>query len=202
MRHSDKSILLHFLCCPAWLTPGHSDKSILLHFSRCPASGIVEHSAGCHAHGFAWACGRESTAGGRSPLLVVRACPPKAVDIAPGSTLILKQFYYVTLSVLPRFGSFTRFSGLFQMGRVPGVVGGNRHQRLLVSVMEAVSKHSVRLFRPRPAARCPIPSCSRMASGQIIQVILLGVVACQRRAWGLVHSALLGPFLPDQSPTR
>jgi hypothetical protein len=39
-----------------------------------------------------------------------------------------------------------------------------------------------------------------MTSGRIIQVILRGDVACQRRKRLLVHLALSVPFLPDQYP--
>jgi hypothetical protein len=67
-------------------------------------------------------------------------------DKAPrlSNTWTLCQIYSVTLSPLPRFGCVTRPSGAFQMGRVPGVLSGNRHTCLMVSLKEAVPKHSVR----------------------------------------------------------
>ncbi len=44
IRHSDKSILLHFPRCPASATLGHSDEPILLHFPRCPTCGTPGRS--------------------------------------------------------------------------------------------------------------------------------------------------------------
>ena len=64
------------------------------------------------------------------------------------STRTFCQIYYVTLSALPRFGCLTRFSGTFQLCRVPGVLGGGRHNCLLFSLQETVSNRSVTLFQP------------------------------------------------------
>ncbi len=66
----------------------------------------------------------------------------------PSNLQTLEQIYYVTLSALPRFDCFTRFSGMFQMGRGPGVWDGDRHNGLMVSLKEATSNHPMTPFGP------------------------------------------------------
>jgi hypothetical protein len=103
----------------------------------------------------------------------------------------LCQIYYVTLSALPRFGCLTRFSGTFQMCRVPGVFGWGLSQ-LPPVFTQGIGFQPFRdtISALVPAARCPILLRYRMSSGRTIQVTLLGEVACPRRKRLMVHSAL------------
>jgi hypothetical protein len=95
------------------------------------------------------------------------------------------------------------------MGRCPGVVGGNRHTCLMVSLKEGVSKLLVILLGEVACHKSKRHQGSRSRGvfrlGHVIRLFgmesgFLSPGRWQGYRW-VVHSVLLRPFLPSQSST-